>query len=71
MLSYNVTGNDTIIPNKILDGMLSSFGWKMQSSVNDVSLNTNYIAGTNYASIADKTNIINNRILNSLPAILQ
>ena len=71
MLSYNVTGNDTIIPNKILDGMLSSFGWKMQSSVNDVSLNTNYIAGTNYASIADKTNIINNRILNSLPAILK
>jgi len=71
MLSYNVTGNDTIIPNKILDGMLSSFGWKMQSSVNDVSLNNNYIAGTNYASIADKTNIINNRILNSLPAILK
>ena len=43
----------------------------MQSSVNDVSLNTNYIAGTNYASIADKTNIINNRILNSLSAILK
>ena len=71
MLSYNVMGSDTVIPNKILDGLLSSFGWKMQSSVNDVNLTSNYIAGTNYASVADKTNIINNRILNSLPAILK
>jgi hypothetical protein len=71
MLSYNSFGTDTVIPNKILDGMLSSFGWKMQSSVNDVSLTSNYLQGSNYASIADKTNIINNRILNSLPAILK
>ena len=71
MLSYNVTGTDTFIPNNILDGMLASFGWKMQSSVNDVNLDSNYIAGTNYASVSDKTNIINNRILNSLPAILK
>lgn len=71
MLSYNSAGTDTYIPNKILDGMLASFGWKMQSSVNDVSLSTNYLKGTNYASISDKTNIINNRILNSLPAILK
>ena len=27
MLSYNNTGTETVIPNKILDGMLSSFGW--------------------------------------------
>lgn len=71
MLSYNSIGSDTIIPNKILDGMLASFGWKMQSSVNDVNLSTNYLAGSNYDSVADKTNIINNRILNSLPAILK
>ncbi len=71
MLSFNNSGVNTTIPNKVLDGLLSSFGWKMQSSVNDATLLSNYIAGTNYASIADKTNIINNRILNSLPAILK
>ena len=71
MLSFNQLTSQTNIPNKILDGMLASFGWNMQSSVNDATLSTNYLSGTNYASIADKSNIINNRILNSLPAILK
>lgn len=71
MLSFNQMTSQTNIPNNILDGMLASFGWNMQSSVNDATLETNYLSGTNYASIADKSNIINNRILNSLPAILK
>jgi len=71
MLSFNQTTSETNIPNNVLDGMLASFGWNMQSSVNDATLENNYLTGTNYASIADKSNIVNNRILNSLPAILK
>jgi len=71
MLTYNKGGLENSIPNNVLDGMLASFGWKMESLVNDTSLVTNYIKGTNTTSISDKANVINNRILNSLPAILK
>jgi hypothetical protein len=71
MLSYNAGGLENSIPNRVLDGMLSSFGWSMQSLVNDTSLSANYIKGANTSSISDKANTINNRILNTLPAILK
>lgn len=71
MLTYNNGGLENYISNKVLDGMLASFGWKMESLVNDASLMTNYIKGSNITSISDKSNVINNRILNSLPAILK
>jgi hypothetical protein len=70
-LTYNSGGSEKLVPNKILNGMLASFGWNMESIINDVTLSKNYINGINVASISDKANIINNRILNSLPAILK
>jgi hypothetical protein len=71
LLTYNSGGLEKLIPNNILDGMLSSFGWNMQSLVNDTTLSANYINSTAVSSISDKANIINNRILNTLPAILK
>lgn len=71
MLTYNQDGSDNYIPNNLLNNMLESFGWKPQSLVNDVSINSNYNKGSYVSSISDKSNIINNRILNTLPAILK
>ena len=70
-LTYNKDGSDNFIPNNFLNNMLESFGWKPQSLVNDVSLASNYETGTYVSSISSKANIINNRILNTLPAIIK